>query len=321
MKKIWTILLTLTLCVSALSVSAESVRVTVESKTATTGETVKIPVSLEDNTGLLAALFCVEYDKERLELIEVEDGRLLEGGTFSPDFKSYPYKMLWNSASYTNFTEDGVLATLTFKVSDTAAPGKATIQLSYKENDVFDVDLNNVPVTVTNGSIDVLGNTPGDSADSESIADSGSGSDSGYYDPYPYDPMPEPTPEPSPEEQMILTIGKKEALVFGEVIENDVAPIIRNDRTMLPARFVAENLGAEVTWDADTRTVTITKENVKILITIDSQTALVNDAAIVLDSPAFIENDRTYTPLRFIAEKLGATVTWNGDTQEVTISK
>ncbi|MGN1230440.1 MAG: copper amine oxidase N-terminal domain-containing protein [Anaerotignum sp.] len=38
-----------------------------------------------------------------------------------------------------------------------------------------------------------------------------------------------------------------------------------------------------------------------------------------MDSPAFIENDRTYLPLRFVAENLGATVFWNADTQEVTI--
>lgn len=46
-----------------------------------------------------------------------------------------------------------------------------------------------------------------------------------------------------------------------------------------------------------------------------------NNEEVTLDSPAFIENDRTYTPLRFIAEKLGADVDWNGETQEVTITK
>ena len=89
---------------------------------------------------------------------------------------------------------------------------------------------------------------------------------------------------------------------------------------MLPARFVAENLGAKVEWDDVNRKVIIKKENIEIIITIDSQTALVNGAAIILDSPAFIENDRTYTPLRFIAEKLGAAVEWKPETQEVIIT-
>lgn len=113
--------------------------------------------------------------------------------------------------------------------------------------------------------------------------------------------------------------------MFGRTVTNDVAPLIQNDRTMLPARFVAENLGAKVTWDADKRLVTVTGKNPKtdgdmtILLTIDSDTAYVNGETIQLDSPAFIDNDRTYTPVRFIAEALGAEVSWEENGKTVTI--
>ena len=121
--------------------------------------------------------------------------------------------------------------------------------------------------------------------------------------------------------QIILTVGKKEALVFGKTKSNDVAPVIRNDRTMLPARFVAENLGAKVTWDEEKRLVTITGNGVTILLTIGEETAMINGKEVKLDSPAFIENDRTYTPIRFIAEELGATVKWIEAKQKVVITK
>ncbi len=126
--------------------------------------------------------------------------------------------------------------------------------------------------------------------------------------------------------QIILTIGEKTAKAFGEAKTNDVAPKIVNDRTMLPARFVAESLGAKVDWDEDKQLVTIVginekNEEVTILITIDSDIALVNGEEVKLDSPAFIENDRTYTPLRFISENLGAKVDWNEEQQKVTITK
>ena len=127
--------------------------------------------------------------------------------------------------------------------------------------------------------------------------------------------------------QIILTIGEKDALVFGTKKTNDVAPKIVNDRTMLPARFVAENLGADVSWDEDKRLVTIcgknlkTGEDITIRIYIGSAVAYVNDKEINLDSAAFIENDRTYTPVRFISEELGASVEWIESEQKVVITK
>ncbi len=121
--------------------------------------------------------------------------------------------------------------------------------------------------------------------------------------------------------QIILTIGDKTAKVFGEKISNDVAPKIVNDRTMLPARFVAENLGAKVEWDEQKRLVTISRGETVIKIYIDSDKAYVNDTEIILDSEAFIENGRTYTPLRFVAENLDAEVEWNEKTNTVIITK
>jgi len=120
---------------------------------------------------------------------------------------------------------------------------------------------------------------------------------------------------------LIMTIDSKVASAFGKTVENDVAPIIVKNRTMLPARFVAENLGAKVEWNAAKRQATITGNGVTIVLTIDSTTATVNGKAVTLDSPAFIQNDRTYTPVRFIAEALGAQVEWNATTRQAVIIK
>ena len=125
---------------------------------------------------------------------------------------------------------------------------------------------------------------------------------------------------------IVLTIDEHDALVYGTTKTNDVAPKVVNDRTMLPARFVAENLGATVEWDGEKQLVTITgknekQEDVTILITIGSDYAKVNGENVKLDSPAFVENDRTYTPIRFISENLGATVEWNETEQTVTIQR
>lgn len=315
MKKLLMGFITFVFVFSFGSVYAQDFNVIVGSKEANAGDIVEIDVTFENNSGLVAALFELEYDKERLKLSNVSDGGILEGATFSPNYMTYPYKMVWNSASYENFTEDGVLVTLEFEVLSGAISGDAFVNLTYSENDVFDVDLNNVTLNINNGVIKVSGkqqSTPS------------SGSSSGTRRPSAGSAISKPTNntvKEEPKEQMILTIGKKEALVFGETKINDVAPKLVNDRTMLPIRFIAEALGAEVDWNGTERKVTIIKDDIKIIITITSDKAIVNEKTVILDSPAFIENDRTYLPLRFISENLGATVEWVENTQQVIITK
>lgn len=127
--------------------------------------------------------------------------------------------------------------------------------------------------------------------------------------------------EANEERQIVLAIGDKDAMVFGKKVTNDVAPMIKNDRTMLPIRFIAEALGASVRWNERERKVLVVRDDIEIEIYIDSDKAVVNGETVKLDSAAFIENGRTYLPLRFVSENLGAEVEWNGKDRTVTITK
>ena len=118
-----------------------------------------------------------------------------------------------------------------------------------------------------------------------------------------------------------LTIGASVGYINNADFPLDAAPVIRNSRTMLPVRFVAEALGAVVGWDGATSTVTVTTDSTKLEIKIGASTAKVNGAEVTLDSPAFIEKSRTYLPVRFVAENLGATVAWDGATSTATLTK
>ena len=121
------------------------------------------------------------------------------------------------------------------------------------------------------------------------------------------------------ETAIVLTIDSTLILIDGEYVVNDVAPTIRNERTVLPIRVIAEALGAAVTWNEAEQTVTIVKGDTTIVLYIGQAFALVNGDPVQLDAPAFIENGRTYLPLRFIMENLGASVVWDGLTKTVTI--
>lgn len=117
--------------------------------------------------------------------------------------------------------------------------------------------------------------------------------------------------------------------IDGSYVYPDSDPLIKNDRTIVPIRAVAEKLGYEVSWDGDTRTVTIVSglDTLKIKIGqkyMDLYTAVPGKnyserARLTLDAPAEIINDRTYLPLRAIGEALGCDVDWDGANRTVLI--
>ena len=106
----------------------------------------------------------------------------------------------------------------------------------------------------------------------------------------------------------------------GKIIKSDVAPYIQNERTMVPIRFISETLGYKVTWDNDKREVGISGKDTEITLKIDSTKAKVNGKELKLDAPASIKKDRTFVPLRFVAENLKAEVKWDNKNFKVIIN-
>lgn len=105
----------------------------------------------------------------------------------------------------------------------------------------------------------------------------------------------------------------------GRQLSFEVQPIIENGRTLVPLRAIFEALGASVSWDGNTQTVTAIKSGTEIKLVIGQTTAYKNGVAVKLDVPSKVVEGRTLVPLRFVSEALGAQVFWNGDKQEITI--
>ena len=124
-----------------------------------------------------------------------------------------------------------------------------------------------------------------------------------------------------------LTIGSTTAYINDAPRTLDAAPINRNSRTMLPVRFLANAFGVAnegIKWDAQTRTATLTNATTTIVVTIDAPTMTVNGESVALDSPAIIENNRTYLPVRAIANALGVSddnIAWDAATNTATLVK
>ena len=122
-----------------------------------------------------------------------------------------------------------------------------------------------------------------------------------------------------------LQIGNKLMYVNDNPQEIDVVPQIVEGRTLLPIRWIAEPLGAEVGWDGNERKVTVTLKDTKIELWIGKNIAKVNGINTPIDpnNPKVVPmiiNGRTMLPVRFIAENLGCKVDWDPNTKTVTIT-
>lgn len=105
--------------------------------------------------------------------------------------------------------------------------------------------------------------------------------------------------------------------IDGVAIASDVAPEIKNNRTMIPIRVISENLGATVEWSNPI--VTVTKNEIEIKLNINDGSTTKNGKSVLLDSKPYAKNNRTMVPLRFIAEAFGCEVNYqNGVVTIVT---
>ena len=131
----------------------------------------------------------------------------------------------------------------------------------------------------------------------------------------------EETPAAAAETKVTLTLGSRAATRNDTAVTLDAAPLSRGGRMMLPIRFVAEAFGAAVGWDGDTATATVAAGDTVITVRIGEKQIFVNGNAVPLDTAAFIEGERTYLPVRAVADALGAAVGWDGDTATATLTK
>lgn len=102
-----------------------------------------------------------------------------------------------------------------------------------------------------------------------------------------------------------------QVILDGRIIEFDQPPVIISDRTMVPMRAIYEALGAEVNWDAESRTASGTKTGITVSFTIDEALVDINYNEKEIDAPATIVSDRTLVPVRALAEGFGLKVEWD----------
>lgn len=124
-----------------------------------------------------------------------------------------------------------------------------------------------------------------------------------------------------------LTIGKTIVIVNGEAKTIDAAPFVdkSSGRTLIPIRIIMESINGKIDFDAKTRKVTLTKDAIVIELWIGKPIAQINGIPTPIDMAApklapMIVGGRTFLPLRFVAENIGAKVDFDGKTQTITVT-
>ena len=105
------------------------------------------------------------------------------------------------------------------------------------------------------------------------------------------------------------------------IIFPDAQPYVdKQNRVQVPVRFVSEALGAKVGWKNKTKEVTIEHDETKLILTIGNKAYKINDSTKVMDTAAIRKANRTFVPLRFVSEGLGAKVKWDSSNYMVSIT-
>lgn len=101
----------------------------------------------------------------------------------------------------------------------------------------------------------------------------------------------------------------------------DVAPYIKDGRTMVPLRVIAESMDARVDWKASEQRIDLVRNVDKIQLWVGDRDAYFNNDHLTLEVAPEITNGRTFVPLRFVTEALGAKVDWDAVTRTAKITK
>lgn len=108
----------------------------------------------------------------------------------------------------------------------------------------------------------------------------------------------------------------------GQEVQADVNPVVKDGRTLIPLRAVANAIGIgnkAISWNQVNNTVTINNHNTIINLPVNSPRVVVNGKAQNIDVPAQMHNNRVMVPLRFISQAFGKPVNWYPEGQMATV--
>lgn len=108
-------------------------------------------------------------------------------------------------------------------------------------------------------------------------------------------------------------------MVKGKYVDFDVAPVVENERVLVPMRNIFEALGATVSWQGDVNTVLATKGQTVIALQPGQSYIFKNSDKVDIPVASIAKDNRILVPIRAIAEALDTEVFYNENTKTVVV--
>lgn len=119
-----------------------------------------------------------------------------------------------------------------------------------------------------------------------------------------------------------FTVGDTKYYISDQECVMDVAPYVKDGRTFLPLRFAANAVGISnenISWDPQTKLVTLKKNDLILEFQVDSNTMKQNNSVIDMDVKPEVQSGRVMLPIRWLAQSLGLNTAYNPSTRTVNI--
>ena len=123
---------------------------------------------------------------------------------------------------------------------------------------------------------------------------------------------------------LVFTLDKPAVVMNGVTVPMETAPVVENERTILPIRYIATPLGAQVLWNSKEQKVTLLGSK-RVELWIGKPKATVDGIDVLIDptNPLVaprISGGRTMLPLRFISDTFGAEILYDSKLRTVTVT-
>ncbi len=108
---------------------------------------------------------------------------------------------------------------------------------------------------------------------------------------------------------------KPDILKQGRVL----AALVKGGTLLIPLRSMFEQMGATVSWDAGSKTATVSKPGAEVKVTVGKPEVVINGESRPLDVPPMVYQGVVLVPVRVISEGMGAYVQWVPDRHLVVV--